>query len=286
MGRILTVMLIVAGLGGLGLVGWVSLQGNEASASTAQEAAPSAAQRTVLVANAPLRAGALIKPEDLTGQVMPTDQVDPAASDNTPLARSQLYGAMVRHSLAAGDVILPRDVMRPGDHGFLAAVLQPGMRAMTLGAGTLASDIDLIWPGDHVDLILTQMADGSQGNNAARKVFGNVVLMDIRVLAVDQQLIEGASADQPAPKGPRTITVELTPEQAARLAVAMQLGRLSFSVHAADRSAVSTTPVTPAAPTTVWAGDVAPGLGRNTAPTTHSTIHVWQGSADGKEFQF
>ena len=46
--------------------------------------------------------------------------------------------------------------MRPGDHGFLAAVLAAGMRAVTVGVDATTGAAGLIWPGDRVDLILTQ----------------------------------------------------------------------------------------------------------------------------------
>ena len=213
---------------------------------------------------------------------MAADQIAFGASDSSPQTRSSLFGAMIRRSLAPGEVITPADVMRPGDHGFLAAVLQPGMRAMTLGADSLASDVDLIWPGDHVDLILTQQSDASQ--SASRRIFGDTVLSDVRVLAVDQQLVEGASSEQPTPKGSRTVTFEVAPAQAARLAVAARLGKLAFSVRAADRPAGDAPPAPTAV--TIWAGDVSPGLGNDAAPPKHAVIHLYQGSADGKEFNF
>ena len=295
MGRILTTVLIVIGLAGLGLVAWVSLHDSTPAAPAPAVAAvtapaappPPPAMRTVLVASAPLRAGNLIKPADLDEKALPTNTLSPDASDSNPQTRSSLFGAMIRRSLAPGEVIMPSDVMRPGDHGFLAAVLQPGMRAMTLGAGSLASDIDLVWPGDHVDLILTQQNEGGHDVAAARRVFGDTVLSDIRVLAVDQQLVEGASADQAIPKGSRTVTVEVTPDEAARLAVAARLGKLAFSIRAADRPTAEAAAAMPT-PQTIWAGDVSPGLigGTPPAPPAHTVVHVWQGSADGKEFHF
>ena len=63
---------------------------------------------------------------------------------------------MVRRSLSEGDVVRDGDVMRPGDHGFLAAVLEPGMRAVTIAVDNTTGLAGLIWPGDQVDLILTR----------------------------------------------------------------------------------------------------------------------------------
>ena len=114
-------------------------------------------------------------------------------------------------------------------------------------------------------------------------MFGDTVLSDVRVLAVDQQLVEGASADQPIPKASRTVTVEVAPDQVARLAVAIRLGKLAFAVRPALDAKATPTP----GPATVWAGDVAPGLVSDVPPPpTRRVMHVWQGTADSKEFQF
>ena len=284
MGRLLTAALITMGLVGLALVAWVSLHDSSPAAPGPVAQTPPAIERKVLVAAGPLRPGNLIKPADLDEKSFPANQIPALASDSTPQTRSSLFGAMVRRSLAPGEVILPEDVMHSGDHGFLAAVLQPGMRAMTLGADALASDIDLVVPGDHVDVILIQQADGT-GVAAANRVFGNTVLNDIRILAVDQQLMHGATSDdKTVPKASRTVTVEVTPDQATRLAVASHLGKLSFSVRATDRSAADVAPTGPT-PTT-WAGDVSPGLNKGPPPSQSRVVHVYAGSSDGKEYQF
>ena len=65
-------------------------------------------------------------------------------------------GAMVRRSLAPNEPILAGDVLNPGDRGFLAAVLGTGMRAVTVGVDPVSGTAGLIWPGDHVDVVLTQ----------------------------------------------------------------------------------------------------------------------------------
>ena len=81
---------------------------------------------------------------------------------DTPAARTELFGAMVRRNLATGDVVLSADALNPGDRGFLAAVLGPGMRAVTVGVDAVSGLAGLIWPGDRVDLILTQSQEGTE----------------------------------------------------------------------------------------------------------------------------
>ncbi len=291
MGRILTATLIVMGLAGLGLVAWVSLHDSSpapaAPAIVAQAPTPTpppapVPQRMVLVAATPLRAGNLIKPADIDEKSFPVSQIPAGASDSTPQTRSSLFGAMIRRSLAPGEVIMPADVMHAGDHGFLAAVLEPGKRAVTLGADALSSDLDLVFPGDRVDAILIQQADPGPGVSAAKRVFGNTVLSDARVLAVDQQMLDGSSADKSAPKA-RSVTLEVTPAQATELAVATRLGKLSLSVRSSDRTK---TDAGPGASTVTYAGDVSPALAKGTAPPPPRVVRVWQGSGDGKEYQY
>src|SRR4029079_13746900 len=104
-------------------------------------------------------------------------------------ARSELLGALIRRNLAKGDLLLTSDALNPGDRGFLAAVLGSGMRAVTVGVDAVSGLSGLVWPGDRVDLILTQAQDRAD-IPLARRVSGETVLHDVRVLAIDRQLIQ------------------------------------------------------------------------------------------------
>jgi pilus assembly protein CpaB len=152
--RIMFFALMAVGLVGFGTVAWISTRPPPPPPHVA--APPPPAKVAVLGAARPLRAGSLLKPEDLAAkEILVSDRSDDMSAD-TPDARRALSGAMVRRSLSAGEPIRPSDVMRPGDHGFLAAVLQPGMRAVTVAVDATTGAAGLIWPGDRVDLILTQ----------------------------------------------------------------------------------------------------------------------------------
>jgi pilus assembly protein CpaB len=189
---------------------------------------------------------------------------------------------MVRRSLAPGDVVRNSDVMRPGDHGFLAAVLEPGMRAVTISVDNTSGSAGLIWPGDRVDLILTQtIAEANQP--VGRRVAAETVLSNVRVLAIDQQIVQGAAPAATEGQG-KTVTVEVTQEQAERISVAMRLGRLSLSVRATDASQRMAQPTSGA--NTTWAVDVSPALGMGPPPQMDNVIRVFQGGGDVKEFKF
>src|SRR5208283_4981442 len=114
---------IVLGLGGLGLVGWIGLQLPARPAVVAEAAPAPPAKAQILVAAHPLRAGGLLKYDDIQPHEMLASAAPAGARVDTPQARAELAGSMVRRSLQPQEALLPADLLRPGDHGFLAAVL-------------------------------------------------------------------------------------------------------------------------------------------------------------------
>jgi pilus assembly protein CpaB len=288
--RLALFALLALGLAGFGMVAWISTRPTTTTEASAAPVPPPAPVK-VLVAAHPLRAGSLLKPDDVVAADMVAAKVPEGASLDTPPGRAQLWGAMVRRSLGAGEPVLPADVVRPGDHGFLAAVLGPNMRAITIGVDMISGSAGLIWPGDRVDLILTQAIDAPT-LPSGRRLVAETVLSDIRVIAVDQHLIEGATPDAAEPKAARTVTLEVTTGQAERVSVAERLGHLSLVVRSADQVAATGTANpggdTAPAPKETWAGDVSPALNNLNTPEhgVPSTVRVFQGPSDGKEFRF
>ena len=95
-----------------------------------------------------MQGGSLLQPADMTGATVLANAVPVGASLDTPENRAALVGAMVRIAITSGAPILNSAVIHPGDHGFLAAVLAPGMRAVTVGVDAISGANGLIWPGD------------------------------------------------------------------------------------------------------------------------------------------
>ncbi|MBV8095260.1 MAG: Flp pilus assembly protein CpaB [Acetobacteraceae bacterium] len=279
--------LMAIGLLGFGTVAWVSIHPATPSAAT-QVMPDMLAKRQVLLLARDVRAGSLLVAEDITSKELVQHDIPEGAVVDSPEARRSWIGGMVRRSLARGDVLLPADVMRPGDHGFLAAVLDKGMRAVTVGVDAVSGTAGLIWPGDRVDVILTQAIE-DPSLPIGRRIAAEIVLRDARVIAIDQALVQGATPEASPPSGKnqadtaRTVTLEVTEEQAARVQVAGRLGRLSLAVRAADQPTGSAT-AAGLAPT--WAADVSHAL--NLKPTTAqgNLLRVYQGSDAGKEFHF
>lgn len=280
--RVVFFALMALGLTGFGTVAWLSTRPAPTQTATAA-AVPSptaVTKKSILVTARAVQAGSLLKPEDLISKEM---ALDPAALEgligDSVEARSAIIGAMVKRSMGPGEMVRGEAVVKPGEHGFLAAVLGAGMRAITIGVDATSGSAGLIWPGDKVDVILTQSLT-EQNLPMGRRVAAETVLRNTRVIAIDQQLVQGA-----APSGDgqsRTVTLEVGAEQAERLSVAMRLGRLSLSL----RSASESPDAIESASRPIWARDVSPILGVEAAPPGENVIRVFQGSAQAKEFKF
>jgi pilus assembly protein CpaB len=268
---------IVLGVAGLGLVGWIGL--HLPSRSPVAPAATPPPKVQVLVAAHPLRDGSLLKYDDIQPHEMLASESPEGASADTPPARAGLVGSMVRRSLQPQEILLPADLLRPGDHGFLAAVLRPGMRATTIGVDAVSGTAGLIWPGDHVDVILTAVTDDPT-LPAARRASAETVLGDVRVIAIDQQLMQGAAGATTEQGTARTVTLEVTEVQAERVSLAARLGHLSLIVRAADAGPDAQD----VRPPTTWGGDVSPAL--NQGRTAGRVMRVYQGTSDGQELKF
>jgi pilus assembly protein CpaB len=249
-------------------------------------AAPPPPSEQILVANALLQAGSLLQPADIASGSVPVAAVPPGASLDTPANRSALIGSMIRSPIGQGAPILADAVIHPGDHGFLAAVLQPGMRAVTVGVDAISGAAGLIWPGDHVDLLLTQTLDDNSVP-LGQRIAAEMVLRDVRVIATGQQLVQGTVGTDPSKQMPppaTTVTLEVTGEQAERVEVATHLGPLSLVVQSSQ-----SLPASADAPLSqpVWADQVSPAL-TNTHPAAPviSTVHVFQGATGGEDYNF
>lgn len=297
-----------------GVVGWVLLQPPPPpSAEVAQTVAPPATA-TYLVAVRPLRAGTLVRPDDVGPLEMVVSQAPPGARLDSRQARAETIGAMVRRSMPVGEAIRTEDVLRPGDRGFLAAILAPDMRAVTVQVDAVTGTAGLIWPGDRVDLLLTQQLQ-DESIPVYRRVVGETILADIRVVAIDQALVQGALGEpqsMEANRQSRTVTLEVDQRQAEFAAVATRLGTLSLIVRAAPHptameveaadmgagksmAAPRTAQPTPARqattmadqPRQVWSGDVSPALrqGRPNSAPPHS-LQVFSGPGRRDQFSY
>jgi pilus assembly protein CpaB len=192
----------------------------------------------VLVARKALPVGTIIDAESLAFQAWPKELVQNAYyTEGAPDADlSKLLGTVVRNPITAGQPLTRGTLVGPNDRGFLAAALGPGMRAVTVPVSTTTGVAGFIFPGDRVDMVLTQDVVGG-GDGPPLKV-SETIIRNLRVLATDQR-IDGKDEDgKTVVKTFTTVTLEATPRIAEKIAVGQSLGSLSLSLRSiADNTA-------------------------------------------------
>jgi pilus assembly protein CpaB len=236
------------------------------------EANANAVKEEVLVAAVPLAPGTFVRAEDLTwapiaraaepGEIVrPPEAVRGSKPEIDEATKTQLYGAAVRpaHAMAAGQPIRRSDVVKPGDRDFLQVVLGPGARAIAFPVVTNEAGTGLLFPGDRVDVILTQ---NFKADNApiTRRSVSETVVENLRVLTVDvpdpkvtARVANGNSS--------RTVTLEVTAEQAEKINVATELGKISLTLRGGPNDVGGPAVGQRASVKPTWAGDVSPALG-------------------------
>jgi len=184
----------------------------------------------VLVATRALPVGTILDPAAMKWVPWPKDLIEGAYFQKDQTDMKTLPGTVVRFAIPAGQPLTQGALVKPGDRGFLAAALGPGMRAVTFPVDAKSSVAGFVFPGDRVDLLLTQEVAG--GGDGPPLKASETVLRNVRVLATDQR-----TDQQHDDKGNTvvstfsTVTVEATPKIAEQIAVAQTLGSLSLSLR-------------------------------------------------------
>lgn len=213
-----------------------SMFGQSAPAAVASIVAPAPTGPEVLVATRALPVGTILGPDSFRYQPWPKELIQNAYYLKGKVDPVALAGTVVRNTISAGQPITQGSLVEPGDRGFLAAALGPGMRAVTIQVNGQAAGLSgFAFPGDHIDLMLTQTVTG---DGPPLKTVETIV-RNLRVLATDQR------STQPVDdKGNKTvvtfatITLEVTPRIAEKIAVAQTFGQLSLSLRSiADNAA-------------------------------------------------
>ena len=272
--RLVVVALILTTVLALGTMAWRLTAPPPTVIATARQAPPPPPlMLSYLTAAHVLPAGTLARDDDYRVATAPSAHLPAAAIIDGPAARAALRGALIRRYLDAGAPITTADILRPRDRGFLAAVLAPGSRAISIGVDAVSGVAGLLWPGDRVDVILTQQMDRAD-LAPGQRVLGETVLRDVRIIAVDQEIVQGAPATSNVTgRLARTVTLQVTAAEAERVAVAERLGRLSLAM----RAAVDAAQPTPFDGRAVYGGDVSPALAGAAVRTTASRVLVIQG---------
>jgi pilus assembly protein CpaB len=226
--RIVFLLLAVIVAGTTALVARTWLQ-SERAAIAAQFSGqrPVAAKPAVqvLVAKNAIRTGQLIKPDDLRWQPWPQGNLPPTYIIEGKRPISDFVGAVVRISFHVGAPIVESDIVMPGSRGFLAAVLKPGLRAVSVPATATSTVSGFIYAGDRVDVLLTHVLVPADGSSKEQHSATETILRNARVIAVDQKL-DFTPGDKPDVA--KTATLELTAKQTEIVTLAVKMGDLSL----------------------------------------------------------
>lgn len=215
------VVAVGSGLAALSLINGGSAPAPEAQAARA--GAPKGPQ--VLVAQRALPIGTILTADSVSFQPWPKELVQDAYYLDGEADIASLLGTVVREPVTAGAPLTRGSLVSPKDRGFLAAALGPGMRAITVPVTIKSGVGGFIFPGDRVDVLLSQSVKGEDGPplNAVETIVRNV-----RVLATDQSTTTSKVDGVTVVKTFRTVTVEVTPRIAEKVTVAQDIGEVSL----------------------------------------------------------
>lgn len=255
------IVICIAAVAAIGLALVVRAMGSSSGEPTAVAAAAAVETRPmakVLVAARDLQPGQRLTEGDMAWKDWPVDEVNPAfiTDGSVPLdaaeaeaarpegavasvtraaanlagggAKADYVGSVVRDPILAGEPIVGRKIVRAGDSGYMAAYLEPGMRAMAIRVTVETAAGGFILPGDRVDVVLTRETNlsnvGAQEGDRSRFTSATV-MRNIKVLAIDQSTRAGEDAQ--AVVG-ATATLEVSPADTEALALAKSEGELSL----------------------------------------------------------
>ena len=134
--------------------------------------------------------------------------------------QESVIGKIAAQAIYPGEILLQGRVVEHLGGSTLAAVIEPGMRALSVAVNEVIGVAGFLLPGNRVDVLATKKA-GNQGVKAS------TLLQDIKVLAVDQT----SSTDKNDPVVVRAVTLEVNPQQAEILIKATQEGKVQLSLR-------------------------------------------------------
>jgi pilus assembly protein CpaB len=176
---------------------------------------------TLVVASDSLKFGTELTESNVT-EAPWSDSVIPAGAFTS---KAELFKEGRRVALFPVEVnepVLATRITGPNQRGGLSALIEPGMRAVTVRVDDVKGVAGFILPGDRVDIVLTRNEDRTNS-------YADVLLQNVRVLGIDQL----ANASQENASVAKAVTVEVTTEQAQKLVLAQGVGTLSLVLRKA-----------------------------------------------------
>jgi pilus assembly protein CpaB len=210
---------------------WLAARTEPVVVRVAAPAVPPPQLRTVVVATAPLKFATVLTPEVLSEVPWPAEHVpaDTFTSKGALLASGQ---RVVLANIAKNEPVLGAKLTGPGQRASLSIMIGEGKKAVTIRVDDVLGVAGFVQPDDRVDVLLTRnerpATPTSATKSAAAGVYTDVLLQNIRVLAIDQL----AERNLPA-KPVKAVTLEVETDDAQKLVLAASVGQLSLALRRA-----------------------------------------------------
>jgi pilus assembly protein CpaB len=242
--------------------GWLNSQAEMRARNLDSQKKPLATQ-TVVVAAKPLRYG-----NELTAQSMREIPWPDAPLPDGAFARISdvLQGGkrIVLTAIEPNEAVLSVKITGPGQRATLSALVAPGMKAITIRVNEVEGVGGFVLPGDRVDVSLTRQYKEDDGQSGGAT---QVVLQDVRVLAVDQVADERVAN----PAVAKSVTLEVDMIGAQKLELAGSVGTLSLMLRKAGETTAERSP-------RVTLKDLVSGMVGDMGRRSSATITVRRGT--------
>ncbi|MBZ9792427.1 Flp pilus assembly protein CpaB [Rhizobium sp. 3T7] len=196
-------------------------------------------EKTLVVAAKAMRFGDRVRPESLKAIPWPSNETPTGSFTNIEAVVGD--DAQPRYAMEAidpGEPVLSSKITGAGERATLSAALDQGMKAVSIRVNDVLGVAGFVRPSDRVDVLLTRIVRGQAGND---QTFVDVLLQGVKVLAVDQT----ADERKDEPSVVKTVTFEVTTDEAQRLTLGASIGTLSLALrNIASSSVEQTRPIT------------------------------------------
>jgi pilus assembly protein CpaB len=179
---------------------------------------------SIIVAAADIPRGSMLTAEQVKTREVPKDQVHARAITKLDDALNRA----VMTPLIKDETLLEDKLAPKGSKGSMAWVTKPGMRAFTIHTPSVASGVaGFVMPGDHIDVLLTMSGDEKDGTGGGSTI---TLLQNLEVMAVDQ-LVEAPAQNKVNTNTLRSVTLQVTPDEALQLELGQNRGTLHLSLR-------------------------------------------------------
>lgn len=195
------------------------------------EKGPVVEMGTVVIAAKPLRFGNRLASRSLREIEWPAKAIPEGAFRKIDEIINDKQRRVVLSAIEENEPVLEWKITGPGQRASLAALISDEMKAVTIRVNDVLGVAGFVLPGERVDIMLTRSEAVEVGDDKAvqKNAFTDVLLQNVRVLAVDQ--LADDRTEEPTPA--KAVTIEVGTRQAQKLALASSVGQLSLALRSA-----------------------------------------------------